>query len=319
MRTLRSGVVGTLTLLACGQGEPSAPPRPDAATDRPREASAGDVAPDLAALDAPPDASGVDATPTPDVGMDGAPPDAPEDEMPGDAALDASAPEDAADAVAEGGTDAVAPADRPADVTTMDAPADGATASCPMTTDCASCVGMAGCGMCTTGSTRVCVPGGGRGPATGSCSGRWTPPQEDAQCVFPPPAGGSILIPCATRRTGAERDCGWIMTRGFTCTPGTTLLIGSNPLSGGSGELCSMTMPGLFGSCSGNPVMRVCPGDYCFYATSLVPTRGDVDDHCGRCPMVTVVCPPLGQISVFTGPWDTAAGGSSYTPAAMPL
>ncbi len=319
MRTLqlRFGVLGTLTLLACG-GEPSAPPRPtpDAAPDRPLEASAGDAAPDLAPPDALQDAPGVDVPPPPpDVGMDGAPPE----DAAGDVALDASPPEDAADAAIEVGTDVVVPADRPADAVPMDAPADGASVTCPMTTDCVACVGMPGCGMCTTGSTRVCLPGNGRGPTGGACSGRWTPPQEDGQCVFPPPPAGNILLPCTTRRTGPERDCGWTSTRGFTCTPGATLLIGSNPLSGGSGELCSMTMPGFFGSCSGNPVMRVCPGDYCFYASSLVPTRGDLDNHCGMCPMVTVVCPALGQVSVFTGPWDTAAGGSSYTPAAMPL
>ncbi len=328
----RLGLLGTLTLLACGQGGPSTPPRPapDVVNDRPPEASAGDAAPDLAAPDAPPDVPAVDVSQPPDIGMDGAPVDArSEDAPPEDVALDASAPEATADVATEAGSDAVTPEDRPEDVATMDAPPDVvsmdaapdvAPGTCPTTTDCEPCVRVPGCGSCNTGSTRICMRGNGRGPTSGTCAGRWVPPEEDGQCLVAP-SPTAIVRACTTRRVGAERDCGWRTPGSFMCTPGRMMLVGcAPPLGGGGGELCPSPGGVMFGICSGNPVLRVCAGvNPCLYAQSLVPTAGDLDNHCNQCPVVRVVCPPEGRITTLGGPRDTGLEDGDCMPTIRAL
>jgi len=92
---------------------------------------------------------------------------------------------------------------------------------------------------------------------------------------------------CATDETGAQRNCGWVVDRSFACTPGQMVTVACN-------AACT---PGL-GSCTGNPVMRVCPLDGPCVHSSMTP---ESDDACGtQCPSVTFPCTWI-RYTVMTG------------------
>lgn len=101
---------------------------------------------------------------------------------------------------------------------------------------------------------------------------------------------------CPGEDTGAARDCGWVVERGSNCEAGQMLTVGCN-------AMCS---PGV-GSCDGDPVLRVCPGDGpCTHANAVVES----DNACGNsCPRATFTCPARGRFTVLTG---AARAGAAY-------
>jgi len=87
----------------------------------------------------------------------------------------------------------------------------------------------------------------------------------------------------------------------FSCSPGRATMVGCSGETG-AGSLCQPS----YGVCTGDPVMRVCPGTTpCTAAVALVPASGSLDDYCGVCPSVYVTCPTSGQIHVLTGDFDS--------------
>jgi hypothetical protein len=103
--------------------------------------------------------------------------------------------------------------------------------------------------------------------------------------------------PCQSPQSGPGRDCDWAFAPGFTglsCTPGELVTIGCGGCSG-------------VGSCSGDPMVRVCEGTE---ACRLSTTLGLSDDTCSRCPEAQFFCPASGQYSALTAPFSS---GSSFT------
>lgn len=125
----------------------------------------------------------------------------------------------------------------------------------------------------------------------------------------PPDASTSDLTRVCTGGTysGASRDCSWLPGRTFSCTPGRSYTVGCN-LTTSTSTGCTSTI----GSCSGDPVMRVCSGSApCTNATALA----SVDDSCGgTCPVTTVVCPASGSLYVMGGNYSNTMTGTC-TPA----
>jgi hypothetical protein len=184
-------------------------------------------------------------------------------------------------------------------------------------TICSTCALLAGsgCGWCSNASR--CVTGTSSGPSStvAGCSataGTWV--RSTSSC------GGTTADPtvaCAGTYSGTARECSWRRAGTYTCTPGRSYTVGCNNLAGTS-TLCSATL----GSCTGDPVMRVCSGSAtCSETTAL----SSADDTCGtvpagasvgRCPVVSVVCPTSGQITVLTGNYsDAASGAGTCTPS----
>jgi hypothetical protein len=111
----------------------------------------------------------------------------------------------------------------------------------------------------------------------------------------PCPAG---FDPHAT--DGLHRECGWDFAGTFACQPGTLVDLG-----------CAETCSNL-GSCTGDPMLRVCdpdrPDGNCSYPGALA----EGDDACGsQCPRARdVPCPAGGTLAVYTAPFHL---GASYT------
>jgi len=109
------------------------------------------------------------------------------------------------------------------------------------------------------------------------------------------------LADCTVPAVGPTRDCGWSLDpMSHTCTAGSMVRIGC-------GAGCGL------GSCSGDPVMRICESGACSGRDSL----GFDDDSCGSyCPVLTFTCPESGMYSVMTGSWEP---GTIYgcTPGVM--
>lgn len=99
---------------------------------------------------------------------------------------------------------------------------------------------------------------------------------------------------------GLHRECSWDSAGTWECTPGAELRIG-----------CSAACSGL-GSCTGNPMIRVCdaadPSGNCTASNNL----DDNEDSCGSlCPRArNITCPTSGQLAVFTAPHTP---GAPYT------
>jgi hypothetical protein len=111
-----------------------------------------------------------------------------------------------------------------------------------------------------------------------------------------PPVPGDVLSSCAGFETNFDRDCGWQIAaglQGVACTAGETVTVGC----GGCGGT---------GTCTGDPVMRICDGtEPCLFSAALA----SADDGCGTfCPNATFVCPASGLYTVLTGAYT--AGNS---------
>lgn len=103
--------------------------------------------------------------------------------------------------------------------------------------------------------------------------------------------GGPVIGPCFTPGGGSRRDCGFRVERVVTCRAGSMQAVGCG---------CD----GL-GSCSGDPVLRICEGTTACWASESID---NVDDRCGLCPSVDFECPPSGQYTILSAPY----GGDSY-------
>jgi len=94
--------------------------------------------------------------------------------------------------------------------------------------------------------------------------------------------------------TGLHRECGWDLVATYTCTPGRRVEVGC-------AENCGV------GSCTGDPMIRVCDGGdgksapvNCNNQNKL----GADTNACGSsCPRATnMVCPSSGNLAVYAGP-----------------
>jgi hypothetical protein len=131
---------------------------------------------------------------------------------------------------------------------------------------------------------RVTIPPEGGLPDAGLADAR--PPRDGG-----PP--GTLTGECVPGPgMGADRDCDWIVEGDHNCTPGEAVVVGCN-------DACSPAV----GSCTGNPVLRVCvgPSNPCTNSIAL----GSSDNTCGNyCPLARVMCPPTGRLTVLTASYN---------------
>lgn len=97
---------------------------------------------------------------------------------------------------------------------------------------------------------------------------------------------------------GSHRECGWTLQQTFACEPGRELRVGCSSCNG-------------IGSCTGDPMIRVCdpahPGGNCTEPAAL----GYNDDSCSLCPRVKdIACPASGMVEVYVA---AAELGEAYT------
>lgn len=87
-----------------------------------------------------------------------------------------------------------------------------------------------------------------------------------------------------------NRECGWEFTRSISCTPDSYLRVG-----------CSAACNGP-GSCTGDPMMRVCDSDVadgnCSFASAMARNNNSCGSTCPRSK--TIICPDSGSLDVFT-------------------
>ena len=114
------------------------------------------------------------------------------------------------------------------------------------------------------------------------------------------PDGGmpmDITTACAAgTRSGVDRDCGWTAEGTHSCTPGTMIQAG-----------CNASCTPAIGSCTGDTMMRVCPGGTaCSHLTAIAQN----DDSCGTLCSRTIpfACPASGMYTVLTTSFDLTAG-----------
>lgn len=97
---------------------------------------------------------------------------------------------------------------------------------------------------------------------------------------------------------GPHRECGWTKQQTLTCTPGQLYRVGCSTCAN-------------IGTCTGNPMLRICdpanPDPNCSFPAALAFN----DDTCDACPRTRdVPCPDSGQLDVYTAP---SVPGGSYT------
>ena len=99
---------------------------------------------------------------------------------------------------------------------------------------------------------------------------------------------------------GEHRECGWVQAGTFACEPGRVVRIG-----------CASACNGL-GTCTGNPIMRVCdsarPDGNCSYAATLATSDNACESSCPR--VKDLFCPASGSVHVYTAPYYV---GDPYT------
>jgi len=99
--------------------------------------------------------------------------------------------------------------------------------------------------------------------------------------------------PCDVQSSGLDRECGFVNGGTFSCTPGALESVGCG---------CGL------GSCTGDTIMRVCPGTTVCAAPGLAQ-----NDDCGvvgGCSSASFTCPASGQYTVLYGPYGS---GDSVT------
>lgn len=99
---------------------------------------------------------------------------------------------------------------------------------------------------------------------------------------------------------GLNRECGWTLDQTFNCTPGTNFTVGC-------AQACDNT-----GSCTGDPMLRVCDAAAKDGNCSFPSAIEFDDDSCNtKCPFVfNERCPDSGQIVVYHAPFRV---GEAYT------
>lgn len=100
---------------------------------------------------------------------------------------------------------------------------------------------------------------------------------------------------------GLHRECGWTFAGNFACTPGQTFNVGCV-----SAGICNL------GSCTGDPMMRVCDPDRPDGNCSSIGKLSENDDGCGsQCPFINnAICPDGGSVDVYHAPHTV---GDAYT------
>ncbi len=175
-----------------------------------------------------------------------------------------------------------------------DTPAAGDGGQCAATA-CGACTPRGGCGWCAT--TNSCVPGSSTGATAGNCTGA-------AWQYLPSQCPGFDGGPPAC--TGVPRTCNLTIAGGVrTCTAGAMVTVGCN----------SGCTPAL-GTCTGDPVLQICPGTATAAPCAAAAVIASNDDApasamCGGdggatsvCPLTTFVCPSNGMYTVWVGPYD---------------
>ncbi len=108
---------------------------------------------------------------------------------------------------------------------------------------------------------------------------------------------------CFGQVEGTARECGWTSGGTFTCTPGTTV-------TAGCGSACGV------GSCTGDPILRICAGDQPCRQRQAI-TENDDCNGATHCAGARFTCPAGGQYNVLWAPFvttDAATCNVSHTP-----
>jgi aminopeptidase N len=97
-------------------------------------------------------------------------------------------------------------------------------------------------------------------------------------------------LPCPGFAIG-DRECGWTNLGSFDCVPGASFELGC-------GASCGL------GTCSGDPMIRICDGET--WCPAFEQVAGD-DQSCGNnCPIASVTCPASGRYTVLAASWVDA-------------
>ncbi|MBK6535954.1 MAG: hypothetical protein IPF99_42420 [Deltaproteobacteria bacterium] len=182
-------------------------------------------------------------------------------------------------------------------------------ANCAAVGSCGACTSNPACGWCTLDG--ACQRGTASGPSvTSSCSvfGGWV--RSATACAVDsgvrdtgtPDTGSSTSLTHVCNGTedaeGPNSECNWILAQTYTCTPSSVVTLGC------TGGADAGSCVGRVGSCTGDPMMRVCPGSsaQCSNATrvpSLTLMGYSEDDACGTCPLARFTCPSSGALTVY--------------------
>ena len=190
-------------------------------------------------------------------------------------------------------------------------------ANCATLGSCGACVADTRCGWCPFDG---CQPGTSSGPSgTSTCSifPGWT--RSAAACAVD--AGvrdtgvdsgtaPSITASCVGTSTGLTAQCGWRFARTMTCSAGSSILVGcTGGADAGSG---SAACGSRIGSCTGDPMMRVCAGSGpCATGLTISGTvTNAADDGCGLCPLGRFTCPSSGTVTIYERPYDSSTSAS---------
>jgi hypothetical protein len=94
------------------------------------------------------------------------------------------------------------------------------------------------------------------------------------------------------RAATPNRECGWSLVSTQSCTPGASIRVGCAAACG-------------LGSCTGDPMLRICDADRADGNCSYPAAIGIGDDACGsNCPLIPdSVCPGSGSIAIYAAPW----------------
>lgn len=88
-----------------------------------------------------------------------------------------------------------------------------------------------------------------------------------------------------------SRECGWERAGEWECTPGQTVRLGC-------ADACDL------GSCTGDPLLRVCASDRsdgnCSHPAALSTNTGACGSDCPRTG--AIICPPNGRLDAYTAP-----------------
>ena len=116
-------------------------------------------------------------------------------------------------------------------------------------------------------------------------------------------APGDLTDPCGGEVAGTKRECGWSKAMTATCTPGQEVRVGC-------GSDCGL------GARTGDPMMRVCPGD----GPCSSPGLGSNDDCRRRAngARVDFDCPESGTYTVYVGPAKSNAQATCTVAVAEP-
>lgn len=107
--------------------------------------------------------------------------------------------------------------------------------------------------------------------------------------VTPDDSDADPTQPCPAPREGANRQCGLRNGGTFPCTPGENVRVG-----------CSAAC--RLGSCSGDTVLRVCPGDRpCGPRAAITINDDSACNDDDLCSQSRFVCPTQGQYTVLWG------------------